>query len=108
MNPTISRKRMFATSDSPRDEGYADEEMANGNDQQKRNKSTDAVQDIALIPKNEAWEFDTAELLDSPTTIPTPNPAQLDGNNFKQYDPAKSLFLLCVVGQMTLQLDLLW
>jgi len=104
MDAGSSRKRAF-TSESLGDEGYADNE---NNDQQKRNKSVDEVQNIHLIPALEAWPFDTAELLDSPTTIPVGNPGQVDGNNFKNYDPSKSLFLLCVIGNTTLQLDLLW
>lgn len=104
----MSRKRTFAASEPLGDDMCADEEMAEGGDQQKRNKNTDQVQDIGLIPRHEAWQFDTSELLDSPATIQTPNTGQLDGNNFKQYDQSKSLFLLCVIGEMTLQLDLLW
>jgi hypothetical protein len=101
----LSRKRALTSSASPRDEGYADEDTG---DPLKRTKTIDEVNALGLISKEEAWQFNTAELLDSPTTIPTPNPGQVDGNNFKHYDPSKSIFVLCVLGNLSLQLDLLW
>jgi hypothetical protein len=97
------RKRPLTQSSSPGDEGYADDD----GDQTKRFKDQDDIADIGLIPKEEAWNFVTEELLDSPTTIPTPNVTQFDGNNFKNYDPAKSLFVLCVLGDLTLPLAVL-
>jgi hypothetical protein len=108
MDANVSRKRAFVNSESSGDGGYANDDIGQSADQQKNNKSVDAVQDIGLIPSKEAWPFDTSELLDSPTTIPSPNPAQVDGNNFKQYDQSKSIFLLSVIGEVTMQLDLLW
>lgn len=98
-----SRKRPLTYLDSPGDEGYAD----NDADQTKRIKDQDDIADIGLIPEEEAWNFVTEELLDSPTTIITPNATQFDGNNFKNYDPAKSLFVLCVLGDSTLPLTVL-
>jgi hypothetical protein len=98
-----SRKRPLMPSSSPGDEGYADDEV----DQAKRTKDQDSITDIGLIPKEEAWNFVIEELLDSPTTIPTPNASQFDGNNFKNYDPSKSLFVLCVMGDLTFPLDVL-
>jgi hypothetical protein len=97
------RKRPLTQSSSPGDEGYADDD----GDQMKRIKDQDSISDIGLIPAEEAWNFTTEELLDSPTTIPTPNATQFDGNNFKNYDPTKSLFVLCVLGDLTLALDVL-
>ncbi|KIW01476.1 uncharacterized protein PV09_07230 [Verruconis gallopava] len=108
MNHSSSRKRPFTTRGSLSDN---DPEEANATDviidNPKKNKSVDPVQDVALISKDEAWKFDTSELLDSHITIPALGSGQIDGNNFKRYDSSKSLFLLCVVGEMTLQLDLL-
>jgi hypothetical protein len=98
-----SRKRPLMQSSSPGDEGYADDDGY----QTKRIKDQDDIADLGLIPEEEAWDFVTEELLDSPTTIPTPRSTQFDGINFKNYDPAKSLFLLCVLGDLTLPLAVL-
>lgn len=98
-----SRKRPLTSSSSPGDEGYADDDA----DQTKRVKDQDDIADIGLIPREEAWNFVIEELLDSPTTIPTPSLTQFDGNNFKKYDPSKSLFVLCVLGDLTLPLAVL-
>lgn len=98
-----SRKRPLTYPSSPGDEGYADDAA----DQTKRVKDQDDIADIGLIPQEEAWDFATEELLDSPTTIPTPDATQFDGNNFKNYDPAKSLFVLCVLGDLILPLAVL-
>jgi hypothetical protein len=103
LNMDTSRKRPLIQSSSPGDEGYAESDS----DQLKRMRNHDPLESIALIPEDRAWNFGTGELLDSPTTIPSPGPAQLDGNNFKNYDPSKSLFVLCVLGDLTLPLDLL-
>ena len=99
----ISRKRPLTQSSSPGDEGYADDD----GDSTKRIKDYDNTADIGLIPAEEAWNFVTEELLDSPTTLPTPSATQIDGNNFKNYDPAKSIFVLCVLGDLTLPLAVL-
>jgi len=104
MDNSGSRKRPIDLADSPGDEGYADNEPS---EQSKRVKDVDPIESVGLIPKESAWQFDTAELLDSPTTIPTPSDSQFNGNNFKSYDASNSLFVLCVMGEMTLQLDLL-
>lgn len=98
-----SRKRPLTYSSSPGDEDHADDDA----DQKKRAKDKDDIADIGLIPLEEAWNFVTEELLDSPTTIPTPNATQFDGNNFKNYDPNHSLFVLCVLGDLTLPLAVL-
>lgn len=98
-----SRKRPLTQSSSPGDEGYADDD----DDQTKRIKDHDSIADIGLIPEEEAWSFVIEELLDSPTTIPTPSASQFDGNNLKNYHPSKSLFVLCVLGDLTLPLDFL-
>lgn len=98
-----SRKRPLTSSSSPGDEGYADDDA----DQTKRVKDQDDIADIGLIQQEEAWNFVIEELLDSPTTIPTPSLTQFDGNNFKKYDPSKSLFVLCVLGDLTLPLAVL-
>jgi hypothetical protein len=103
ISSNTSGRRPLANSQSPGDEGYADDET---NDRRSRNAAE--TDDLGLISKDEAWQFDIAELLDSPTTIPIPTNGQKDGNNFKEYDPAKSLFVLCVLGSLTVQLDLLW
>jgi hypothetical protein len=94
-------RRVLTESQSPGDEGYAEGETRD------ESPKTEDLKGLNLIPKNEAWQFDISDLLDSPTTIPTPNPGQVDGNNFKSYDPAKSLFVLIVLGKLTSQLDLL-
>ncbi|KAF2435113.1 hypothetical protein EJ08DRAFT_730227 [Tothia fuscella] len=96
-------KRAFADSQSPGDEGYADEE----NTRENSKSNTDDLRGLSLIPKEEAWEFGISELLDSPTTITPPREGQVDGNNFKNYGGEKSLFLLCVLGSHTMQLGLL-
>jgi hypothetical protein len=98
-----SRKRPLTQSSSPGDEGYADDD----GDSPKRIKDQDNVADIGLIPAKEAWDFVVEELLDSPTSIPTPNATQFDGNNFKNYDPTKSLFVLCVLGDLVSPLTIL-
>jgi hypothetical protein len=99
LNPRSQRVQVDSL--SPGDKGYADGDAA------AESSKAEDLKSLSLIPKNEAWEFDISDLLDSPTTIPTPNPGQTDGNNFKNYDPAKSLFALCVLGKFTLQLDLI-
>ncbi|TID27740.1 Bifunctional dethiobiotin synthetase/7-8-diamino-pelargonic acid aminotransferase [Venturia nashicola] len=98
-----SRKRPLTYSSSPGDDGYADDDAG----QAKRVKDSDEIADIGLIPPEEAWNFVTEELLDSPTTIPTPDATQFDGNNFKNYDSNKSLFVLCVLEDLTLSLAVL-
>jgi hypothetical protein len=74
----------------------------------KKNKTLDEVHEIKLIPRDEAWKFDIPALLDSPTHIPKPESPQVDGSNFKNYDTEKSIFALCVVGHLDIQLRQLW
>src|ERR1700760_1468675 len=63
---------------------------------------------LHLIPAHEAWEFDIPEFLDSPTFIPPEKEGQKSGNNFKNYDAKRSIFVLCVLGSLDLHLHLLW
>lgn len=105
---STSLKRAFDASDSAGDEEQADAGRIDLGDQPKRNKNSDPVHNIQLISEKEAWRFGVTGLLASPTTIPVVVPGQLDGNNSKQYDPSRSLFVLCIIGDMTLQLDIIW
>jgi hypothetical protein len=68
----------------------------------------DQLQKLRLIPAHEAWEFDIPEFLDSPTFIPPEKEGQESGNNFKNYDAKRSIFVLCVLGTLDVHLHLLW
>jgi hypothetical protein len=76
-------------------------------DSSKRTKVLDDIETVKLVPKAEAWDFDVAALLDSPTRVSQAHERE-SGNNFKNYDPLKSLFILCVVGTLDVQYQLLW
>jgi hypothetical protein len=68
----------------------------------------DQLNKLALIPAHDSWHFDITELLDSQTYIPPARTGQKAGNNFKNYDPKKSIFVLCVIGSLDVHLHLLW
>lgn len=73
----------------------------------KRTKAVDDVETIKLVPKAQAWDFDVAALLDLPTHV-SRAPEREYENNFKNYDPLKSLFVLCVIGTLDVHYQLLW
>jgi hypothetical protein len=73
----------------------------------KRTKVLDDIETVKLVPKAQAWDFDVAALLDLPTRV-SRAPERESGNNFKNYDPLKSLFILCVIGTLDVQYQFLW
>ena len=73
----------------------------------KRTKTVDDIETIKLVPKAEAWDFDVTALLDLPTRV-SQAPERENCNNFKNFDPSKSLFILCVIGTLDVQYQLLW
>lgn len=107
MKSSASRKRTLDVTDAG-DEDNGLHQKYDVNDHQKRNKSIDDVHDISLVPKAEAWHFNAAELWKYRGIMAEVTPGQLEAYNLKNYDPTKSLFLLCVIGEIKLQLDLLW
>lgn len=68
----------------------------------------DQLNKLTLMPSADSWHFDITELLDSQTYIPPENPNQRAGNNFKNYDAKKSIFVLCVIGSLDVHTHLLW
>lgn len=72
----------------------------------KRSKAQDDIETIKLVPKAQAWDFDVAGLLDCPTHVWTS--ANDIGNNFKNYNPSESLYILCVTGALDVQYQMLW
>ena len=73
----------------------------------KRGKAEDDIETIKLFPRAQAWDFDVAALLDSPTHV-WQSSEDNSGNNFKNYDPSESLFILCVIGELDVQYQMLW
>jgi len=73
----------------------------------KRGKAEDDIETIKLFPKAQAWDFDVAALLDSPTHV-WQSSEDSSGNNFKNYDPSESLFILCVTGELDVQYQMIW
>lgn len=74
----------------------------------KRGKSQDDIETIRLVPKVQAWDFDVAALMDSPTHVWNSADDDNVANNFKNYDPSASLFILCVTGRLDVQYQMLW
>jgi len=72
----------------------------------KRTKALDDTETVKLVPKAQAWDFDVGALLDLPTHTSQAQEQEY-GNNFKNYDRSKSLFLLCVIGTVDIQYHLL-
>jgi hypothetical protein len=68
--------------------------------EQRGLKRTVTEEDVLpLLQPSEARHFDTNELLDSPMEIAPGSPAPPKGY-FQNRGPGKSIFLLCLVGQM--------
>ena len=104
MEPSTSKKRALIH-DTEDDSDHMSQGLET-DAQQKRKKSLDDVHDIILIPKHEAWFFDTQQLSKS-SPLGTMSPATSMGI-FEGDDQhrAKRLLLLCVIGEMTLHYSL--
>jgi hypothetical protein len=66
------------------------------------------VQTLGLIPPQVAWDFDISDFLDAPLHMPQLVAGQTSGDNFKNYQEKKTIFVLVVIEDMDLQAHLLW
>ncbi|KAF2441330.1 hypothetical protein P171DRAFT_457139 [Karstenula rhodostoma CBS 690.94] len=96
MDAPISRKRSRLALDDGED---ADDAL-------KRSRTQSEIEELAVIPPDEAWTVDVAGILASNTLAPPP------GNHLRPHSNADwhrsgSLFVLCVQGSVQLHYDLL-
>jgi hypothetical protein len=73
----------------------------------KRGKAQDDIETIKLVPKAQAWDFDIGTLLDLPTHVLV-TAEDNNANNFRNYRPSESLFILCVTGTLDVGYQMLW
>jgi hypothetical protein len=101
-----NRKRSAADSEIEKDLII---EQASFGEQLKRNRSTDELEATRLIGKDAAWRIDMTGIVSSfRDAYCSPERASTVLNNFKNYDPTKSLFILCVLGGLQIHYRLLW
>lgn len=101
----MSRKRSRQIYDTHEIETTSDV-TENSTEAPKRSKEHDEVYDIELIARENAWHFNVSDLLNTPM-IPTLGDPSLRGHGDRGIS-SRPLYLLCVLGSMTLQLDLMW
>jgi hypothetical protein len=90
-----TRKRPSRDEDGDQDAGSVERQASQRG--LKRTVTEDDV--VPILHPSEARHFDTTELLDSPMEIAPGSPAPAK-DYFQQRGPGKSIFLLCLVGQV--------
>ena len=72
----------------------------------KRTRSTQDVLEVELTPKSLAWDVDKDSLFVAPIRVcgGEDNPYA----RFANYDPQRSLIVLCVIRRLDIQYHLLW
>jgi hypothetical protein len=106
----LSRKRSRITLDSDDEEEGRREEDAplSPMDALKRTRTQGELDEIVVVPPDDAWAVDVDGILGS-QTLPYSTIAKLrPHNNVDRFKKGESILVLCVQGNVQLHYDLLW
>lgn len=76
----------------------------------KRNKTQGELEELDIVPVEEAWSIDIQSILASPTveTFSHGGQTREPHSNMERYIKGGSIVILCVQGNLQLHYDLLW
>lgn len=110
--PVMNRKRSrLALDDDDEDEQRAPEPspaLSTFSDTLKKTKTQSDLDDLGIIPAEEAWSVDVDDILASRTLATRPGSSLQTHDKTGRYKPRESIVVLCVQGNVQLHYDLLW
>ncbi|KAF2647484.1 hypothetical protein K491DRAFT_772478 [Lophiostoma macrostomum CBS 122681] len=110
MTLNLSRKRSRITleSDDEVEERREQNAPLSPMDALKRTRTRGELDEVVVVPPDDAWAVDVEGILASPT-LPCSTAAQMKPhNNVDRFENGESILVLCVQGNMHLHYDLLW
>jgi hypothetical protein len=110
--PLMNRKRSRLALDDDDDDAQRAPEpspaVSTFSDTLKKTKVQGDLDELDMIPPEEAWKVDVDGILAS-RTLATPLGSSLQAHdNAGRYERADSIIILCVQGSVQLHYDLLW
>ncbi|KAL5376487.1 hypothetical protein PMIN06_007133 [Paraphaeosphaeria minitans] len=108
MDTAISRKRSrLALDEGDNDDNdNADDALSTAGDTLKRSRTQGELEELAVMPPDEAWNVDVAGILAS-NTLAAPPGSRLRPHSNADRHLSGSIFVLCIQGNVQLHYDLL-